>query len=296
MKKLKYLLEYIFVKSLYLVLGKVSIETASSIGSVLGKIAYLIPHKSKRFARVNLRTAFPNISEKETNVIIKKMWDNICRSLCETPSVYKLSSQEVRSRVKINCPTNFVELQKNKAVICVTGHFGNWDITARALKQNKDNISIIYRDANNAKINQLYVSNRSAFNNIQKGTMGLKKVFKSIKNKDTICFFGDQKLNNGIPVDFFGKKAMTPSAPMKIALKFDLPIFFAYSVRKNKTTFETNCEGPYTIKELLKNSKDSSDKELQLTKIMNKKIESWIKKHPTQWFWVHRRWEKSFYE
>ncbi len=86
MKKIKYFIEYLFVKSLYFVLGKVSIETASSIGSVLGKIAYLIPHKSKRFARTNLRTAFPNISEKESNLIIKKMWDNLCRSLCETPS------------------------------------------------------------------------------------------------------------------------------------------------------------------------------------------------------------------
>jgi len=295
--KKKYFIEYIFVKSLYLILENVSIETASNIGAALGRIAYLLSHKSKKIARTNLQVAFPELSDKETNIIIKKMWDNLCRSLCETPSVYKLSDSEIKNRVTSTYSKNFKKIQKDQSVIAITGHFGNWNITARIFKQHKENISVIYRVANNPKTDKLYLSNRvPGFNNIPKGTMALRKVFEAIKNKDAICFLADQKLNTGIPVKFFGKTSMTTAAPMKLALKFDLPIFFVHTSRIKGTRFKTHIDGPYSTKDLLKNKENASDKELALTQIMNEKIENWIRKDPSQWLWIHRRCEKSFYE
>ena len=99
-----------------------------------------------------------------------------------------------------------------------------------------------------------------------------------------------------MPLKCFGKTAMTASAPMKLALKFDLPMWFGYASRIKGARFETHFEGPYTVKDLLKNKENVSNKELALTEIMNEKIENWIKKDPSQWIWTYKRWDKSFYE
>ena len=204
--------------------------------------------------------------------------------------------QSINSRVTLTYPKDFAKSQKDKPIICITGHFGNWDITARILKQNKENISIVYIEMQIIQKQTISIYQAGSLFSITslKALMGLKRVFQAIKNKDTICFFGDQKLNSGMPVTFFGKTAMTPTAPMKIALKIDLPIFFAYTSRIKGAHFKTHLEGPYSIEELLKNKKNISDKELALTQVMNQKIERWIKKDPSQWFWVHRRWREEF--
>ena len=106
-KKVMHCIEYIFVKSLYFICENVSMETASNIGAAMGKVAYLICHKYKKIARTNLRVAFPKISDKEANLIIKKMCDNLFRSFCETPSVYKLSYSELSSRVRVTHSKSF---------------------------------------------------------------------------------------------------------------------------------------------------------------------------------------------
>jgi KDO2-lipid IV(A) lauroyltransferase len=31
---------------------------------------------------------------------------------------------------------------------------------------------------------------------------------------------------------------------------------------------------------------------LSLTLEINRKLESWIREYPAQWFWVHNRWKK----
>lgn len=296
MKKLIHILEYTAVYSLYSLIKSVNIDTASKIGGTLARfISHFTP--ATKIARKNLKFAFPKLSDNEIEKIIKKMWDNIGRTMAEIPHVNNFSEEEFHSRVKVITTPEIKNITKNKSTICVSGHLGNWETAAKSMLIYNDKVSIVYRDANNPMVNNMYLSMKDTrFNNIPKGNKGVKDIIQAIKNKDFICFLPDQKLNQGLNVDFFGKHAMTPSAPMKLAIKFNLPILFGYSTRTNGANFKVTLEGPYDVKELLKNTKNVQDLELELTKKMNKRIESWIKRDPSQWFWVHRRWDKEFYQ
>ena len=274
----------------------VGIDSASNIG---GALARFISHftSATKIAKKNIKFVFPKLSDSAIDKIIVKMWDNIGRTMAEIPHVNNLSEEEFDSRVEIVTTSEIKNVIRNKATICISGHFGNWETAARTALKYTDKVSIVYRDANNPLVNQIYLSMKDKrFNNIPKGNKGIKEIIEAIKSKNFICFLPDQKLNQGLSVDFFGRPAMTPSAPMKLALKFDLPILFGHSARTNGANFKVYLEGPYSVKDLLKGKKNIKDKELELTKIMNKKIEEWVKDDPSQWFWVHRRWDKEFYE
>jgi len=297
MKRIKDTLEYAIVYLLYSVLKMLSIDTASKIGSVIART--ISPFMSAtRVAKMNLKLVFPNYSESEINHVIQKMWDNIGRTMAELCHIHHISDEDFASRATIITNKNIKNITKEKATICISGHFGNWEAAARAMLNYHDKVSIIYRDANNPLVNDMYLSMRKdiRFNNIPKGNKGVKTILESIKNKNFICFLSDQKLNQGLRVNFFGKPAMTPSAPIKLAIKFNLPILFVRSIRTHGANFKIYIDGPYEIKDLLKDIKKTEDTELALTKKMNEAIEDWIKKDPSQWFWVHRRWEKDFYQ
>lgn len=297
MKNIRYLLEYIFAKAMFSLIRLISFNASSAIGSIVGKICYLFPSNAKNIAMQNLSFALPELTVKERKKIIKKTFDNFGRTLFEMPKVHEISDEEFRNKVKIITKGNIDRIPQNIPFIVITGHFGNWEVAARALSKYKKNISIVYRDANNPMVNKLYKSIRAPyFNNIPKNQEGTKKILKSLKAKHCICFLSDQKLSSGTPVDFFGNEAMTASAPMKLALKTATPVLFGYCFRRDRNNFEVYLEGLYTTEELLKNKKHSKDTELELLNIMNKKIESWIRKDPSQWFWVHRRWQRSFYK
>jgi KDO2-lipid IV(A) lauroyltransferase len=296
MKKIIYTVEYLVVYTLYFLIRSVNIDTASNIG---GALARFISHftTATKTARKNLKFAFPKLSDSEIDKIIVKMWDNIGRTIAEIPHVNSLSEEDFNSRVEIITTPQIKNIDNTKSTICISGHLGNWETAAKAILRYNDKISIVYRDANNPMVNNIYLSMKDKrFNNIPKGNKGIKEIIEAIKNKNFICFLPDQKLNQGLRVDFFGKPAMTPSAPMKLAMKFDLPILFGHSIRTNGANFKVYLEGPYNVRDLLKGIKKVDDKELALTKKMNKKIEDWIKADPSQWFWVHRRWDKEFYQ
>lgn len=297
MKKIKDFLEYAIVYSLYSILKMLSIDTASNIGGLIARaISPFI--SATKVAKINLKFVFPHYSESEINQVIKKMWDNIGRAMAELCHIHNISDKDFSSRATIITNKNIKNITQEKATICISGHFGNWETAARAMLNYHDKVSIIYRDANNPLVNDMYLSMRQdiRFTNIPKGNKGVKAILESIKSKNFICFLSDQKLNQGISVNFFGKPAMTPSAPIKLAIKFNLPILFVRSIRTQGVNFKIHIDGPYEIKDLLKGTKNIEDQELALTKKMNEIIEDWIEEDPSQWFWIHRRWEKDFYQ
>jgi len=297
MKKFRYLIEYIILLPFYRIISLVGIDTASNFGGWVGRlIGPFLP--ASKVARRNLDFVFPEMSDREKQQIISGMWNNLGRAITELPYIHTMSDEEFSRRVQV-ITNNINKIDNKRATICLSGHFANWETGARAIIPFNDKISIIYRDNNNPLINDKYLAMRNnRFENIAKGQSGAKDIIRAVHNKSFVCFLQDQKLNQGIEVNLFGKPAMTAKAPVSLALKFGLPFLLVHSVRLEGAHFKVYVDGPYEIKDLVSNIdiyKNIEDKERILTQKINDIIEGWIKDDPRQWFWVHRRWEKEFY-
>ena len=92
-------------------------------------------------------------------------------------------------------------------------------------------------------------------------------------------------MNDGIRVNFFNKPAMTAPALAQLALKIKSIIIPVQIERLNGVNFQVTFHKPLKI---IKNKKFKTTKQI-MTEV-NLIIEKWIKKRPSQWFWLHKRW------
>jgi KDO2-lipid IV(A) lauroyltransferase len=96
----------------------------------------------------------------------------------------------------------------------------------------------------------------------------------------------DQKMNDGIPVPFFGRPAMTAPAVAQLALRFDCAIIPARVERLKGARFRLTAFPPI---EIAKTGNRQADTLAIMTRI-NAVVEGWIRERPDLWFWLHRRW------
>ena len=112
-------------------------------------------------------------------------------------------------------------------------------------------------------------------------------MLKKIKDGYSIALMVDQRVGEGMQINFFNKPALTTTIPAQLALKYNCKIVPVYLERKINTNFEmTICE-PFEIKKTENYENDIKNISLKI----NKKIEEMILLNPKQWLWSHNRWK-----
>jgi KDO2-lipid IV(A) lauroyltransferase len=96
----------------------------------------------------------------------------------------------------------------------------------------------------------------------------------------------DQKMNDGIPMPFFGRTAMTSTALASLALRFDCDVLPARVERLGGSRFRLTVFPRLPLPH-------SGDRHADVAMLMarvNEVLEAWIRDRPEEWFWLHRRW------
>ena len=162
------------------------------------------------------------------------MWFHFGRVIGEYPHLHKIKIKKNKN-IKIVGINNLLSPLKNeKNCIYFSAHIGNWELSSHPLTQNGYKINFVYRAFNNKYIDDLLkkIRFRYGVNLIKKGPEGAKECIKALKNKENLGMLIDQKMNDGLPVNFFNKLAMTAPAIAKFALKFKCQIVPALCIRE----------------------------------------------------------------
>ena len=291
MKIIRYFLEFILVIFFFLVFKIIGLKLSSDLGEIIGK--YFGPLFRKRtIAKKNILIAFPNFNEKSINEMIERMWKNIGRIFGEYIHVNKFSIIDNNKKKIVFTNRNNMEILKknNKPIVFFSGHFANFELMAKCLQELGFDIGAIYRPLNNIFLNPIMEFIRKKYIcpiQIEKGSNGTKKLIKHISTNNPLALMIDQRLSSSIRVPFFNQPATTTTTPAQLAIKYDALLIPVFLKRLEKTNFEFFIEEPLII-----NRTSDYDKDIfNITQIMNKKIEEFIKRDPAHWLWSHDRWK-----
>jgi Kdo2-lipid IVA lauroyltransferase/acyltransferase len=280
--------EGLFARLAFRFFGLLPLDRASALGGALARAIGPRLGASKR-ARVNLRRALPALSETEIERIVAGMWDNLGRVVAEYPHLGEFQVYAGTDRVAV---AGFRELlakhAPDKRYIFFSGHYGNWEVATLAVTQAGLSAVEIYRAANNPFVDDLINEARSVVGSelAPKGNVAARRAIGGLAEGKHVCLLVDQKMNDGIPVKFFGRDAMTAPALARLAFRFDCIVVPVRVDRFCGAHFRITAEGPLP----LPRTGDAQADNLALMTAVNATLERWVRARPEQWFWLHRRW------
>tara|TARA_B100000902_G_scaffold399449_1_gene470332 strand:+ start:550 stop:1413 length:864 start_codon:yes stop_codon:yes gene_type:complete len=286
MKYIKYFFQYLIIKVFFIFFKIIGYRRASNVGEFIGR-NFGPFFKSKKIIKKNILNYNPNLNEKLIENFIKKMWGNYGRIFAEYMFIKDFRINKLDNHLKINGSEHLNEIKKkNKPVVFISAHFSNFELMAMQIEKSGINLGAVYRPLNNIFLNKTMEELRKKYIcklQIKKGLTGLRDILKIFKNNFSIAMMIDQRVTEGITIDFFNKPAFTTSIPAQLVKKFKCPIVPVHIQRKNNNDFEITINKPIYFE----NSEDINS----ISKKLNFWLEEMISKNPEQWIWSHNRWK-----
>ena len=279
-----YLLQSIFIYFSFLLSRIIGLRLSRKIFSNF--FSYIGPiFKSKKILDKNLNNFANTVSNANKAQIINNMWKNYGMTFIEYIFLDKFRNSD--QHIKIKDENNLSRIkQENKPVIFVSGHFANFELMSMEITKKNIPLATIYRPLNNIFLNPFMEYLRKKYickNQIRKGIKGVKETIEYLKNNHSIALMIDQRVSEGIKVNFFNKPALTTTLPAQLSIKFEVDIIPVYIERTTDNNFILEFQDRI-------NPKNFSDKK-DLTEKLNNVLEKMIIKNPNQWIWTHNRWK-----
>ncbi len=270
--------------------GLLSPGAAGRIGVVLGDIARLLDVRHRRIARLNLRIAFADTkTEKEIRRIIKGVYRNLGQTMVEFMRIPGLSREDV---LEIMTPevTNRLDeyLNTGKGIVLVGSHFGNWELMAAAGALTGYKISAVARPIDDPHVDKIVreIRESSGLELVGRRSSALA-IVRRLKKNEIVGILADQNTRKqNVFVDFFGIKAATTPGPALLTLRTGALLVPAFMVREGIGKHRLIVENPINVVR-------TGNQEVDVVTTTQKCVdilEKYVRKYPSQWFWVHRRW------
>ena len=286
MKKIRYFVEFLIIIFLLVIFKILGFKLASSLGGLIGRSVGPL-FRSKKKILSNISKALPEIEEKNTELIVKKMWENYGRILSEYMFIKNFRNSKYKKFLTIEGQEILNELKDSKEpVVFISGHFNNFELMAMQIEKSGINLAAIYRPLNNIFLNKIMEKIRTKYicrKQIKKGGSGTRELLESFKNNYSIAIMIDQRVSESIKTNFFGHKASTTTIPAQLFKKFGSKIVPIYIERINGVYFKMTVSRPIIFE------KESTIEEITLK--LNKWLEKMILINPDQWIWSHDRWK-----
>ncbi|MCX5680319.1 MAG: ELM1/GtrOC1 family putative glycosyltransferase [Candidatus Omnitrophica bacterium] len=284
---------YITVRVLNFILGFVPINASLWLGRQIGRLAFFFNKKRRLIAYANLKAAFAKEKPpKELKAITKRVYQNLVQTFVEILNLTKVNRRYVDSYVEVVNMDRIQNAAKSgRGTILLTGHFGDWELSSLVSSVEGFPIMVLAREQKMKRLNELL--NRLRESNgckvIRKG-ISTKSILRALYEKNIVGILSDQDAGkSGVFVDFFGRPVSCHSGPFEIAQRTNSLVLPNFIVRTKGACHKLFLEEYIDLKDLSSSKEDIKQGVSEFTGL----LESYIRKYPDQWLWLHKRWKST---
>ncbi len=257
------------------------------------------PHLAyHRDGRLNLRAAFPEKPAAEIEHILDRVWDNLGRVGAEFAHLDALADFDAdhagRGRIIVP-PASAERLARlrddGKPALLFGAHLANWELPALAAVRFGLEGAVVYQRPHLAALGEEIFRIRKATMGalIPAGADAPLRIADALKRGVHVGMLADQHFTMGIDVEFFGRRCKANPTLARLARRFDCPIHGTRAIRLPDHRFRLELTEALSVPRDAEGKIDVAKTMQMVTTI----IEGWVREHPEQWLWLHRRWRRE---
>lgn len=270
---------------------------AGALAGIL--MARLLPSR-RAIAAENIRLALPSLirhplwatPDCSPEKLADETFKNLGRSLIEVCRLYHGRGNDIINRIELRGREHYEAARaKGKGLIFLTGHCGNWELLALAFSSLfGEGMGIVARRQDNPYLNRMVERMRRAYNSTVLYKQGaLRGSLSALRKGKLVGILADQAVlpEEGALIEVMGRTAWASKAPALIARKSGAPLLPTFIHREGNRQVIT-FHPSHTF------DNDLSEEGIRReTQALSRYVEDYVAAHPTQWYWVHRRWKRA---
>lgn len=274
-------------------ISKVPLFILYSFADFLGNIAFFTKTKSIRRMGENLTYAYGDEKyPKELSGIARRACQNLPRGFMESFRIIYKPPKDIAKTIEIAGLEHLdAALAKGKGVIGISAHIGNFFTFGPALGSTGYLYNVVVKDSPNPILAKVWRKGQINSLNIpipaEPPMDCVKTILRKLRSGEIVSLFIDEDRSQGIPVEFFGKPAYTPTGPAVLALRSGASLVPMFAVRegRNRHRIIIQPAGEFEL---------GDDKDENIAAIITwctRVIENMIRQYPDQWTWFNARWK-----
>ena len=280
------------VKWLIWLLGRTNPDRASDLGGAIARrLGPFLP--AHRVGQANLRAAFPDKEAAWIEQTLREAWENLGRVAGEYVHMGRIWDFDPEhpnaGRILTDKALLFEMIRDDgKPALCFAAHLGNWELPAIAAAAHGLPSAVAYRMPNNKAVAKEIIRIRAPVMGrlIRTRAQAALEMAVALEAGEHLGMLVDQHFSRGVDVTFFGRRCKANPSIARLADRFDCPVLGMRVIRLPDHRFFVTGDGPYE----LPRSADGRIDVAAATQMITSIIEGWIREHPGQWLWFHRRW------
>ena len=272
-----------------------TIRQSYALADLLARLVYRVDTRHRLVAMENLRHAFGDeYTEAERDAIVRGVYRHFLRMVMEMlhmPTTLRLTNW--RQFITLSGHQEVIErLLKGGPMIMLSGHYGNWEMAGYLFGAFGFPPHSVARALDNPFLDRFLRAfrERTGQKMIDKKG-GSEEMLEVLRSGGLLSMLADQDAGpRGVFVDFFGRPASTFKAIALLAIEFNAPIVVG-GARRLGDAFRYEL----ILEEVIVPDPDdpSTDQVRTLTARYTAALERMVRRDPTQYFWIHRRWKNQ---
>jgi KDO2-lipid IV(A) lauroyltransferase len=237
----------------------------------------------------NLRQALPEISEPERVRIARGAYRNMALAALESLVSTHVRDEALESLVTLENWDVFEGARaQGKGLLVATAHFGSWELLGETMSRRGLPIHVVAKPLKGAVNARIVESRLRSGVRLIAPRGAVKASVDALAGGAVVCMLVDQVIaaERGVFVPFFGRPASTTPALSLAAQRSGAPVVVAMGAREGNG-LRLYVEGPFPLPDTGNEAEDLRQHTAQITAA----IERFIRRHPDQWLWLHRRWK-----
>ena len=256
-----------------------------AVGRLIGIFLYYKATNRRLICARNINLCFPNLNEQQQNMLVKQSFQQNGIGLVETAWAWHKPTNFIHNRYCVK-GAEYLQQASGKGILLLCPHYSMLDLVAPLIHAVSGSFIISYRPNDSKLFDKAVRRGRGRYAKLV-DVRALRNITKYLKDGEIVWFGPDQDMgpNGSVFASFFGRLACTVTTPARLTRISGAKAIFLDLYRDKS--------GIYQMQFIPMSDDYPKEDEEENARELNQKIEKALRKNPSQYMWMHKRFKTN---